>query len=43
MCTDCGTKDNLVMSGVDAFMLEVIDLVEKICYNCANRRKASLA
>ena len=38
-CVDCETKDGIVYSGVDAFVLGVIELVEKICYNCANARK----
>jgi hypothetical protein len=40
-CVDCGTEQegNLVHSGVDAFVLGVIELVQKICYNCANARR----
>jgi len=33
MCKSCGTKSNLVMSGVDAFALQV--QTETICYDCA--------
>jgi len=42
-CTDCNATEGLVHSGVDAFCLGVIDLVGQICYNCANKRQASLA
>jgi hypothetical protein len=40
-CVDCGTEQdgNLVHSGVDAFVLGVIDLVGRICYECARVRK----
>ena len=38
LCTDCGTEENIVYSGVDAFVLGVIDLVERICYTCANNK-----
>ena len=41
-CIDCETTENLVYSGVAAFVLGVIDLVEKICYDCANKRRRSL-
>jgi len=41
-CVDCETTKDLVYSGVDAFCLGVIDLVEKICYPCANKRTESL-
>lgn len=43
-CTDCGTEQDgaIVHSGVDAFLLECIDLVGQICYDCANHRKALL-
>jgi hypothetical protein len=43
-CTDCGTEQDgtIVHSGVDAFLLECIDLVGRICYDCANHRKALL-
>ena len=33
-CKSCGTGDNLIMSGVDAFILGVN--VGDSCYNCAN-------
>ena len=38
ICTDCKKVNNIVHSGVDAFALEVMDLVGQICYNCAYRR-----
>jgi hypothetical protein len=38
-CNKCGTSDNIVHSGTDAFVLGVIDQVEKICYDCANKKK----
>lgn len=40
-CVDCGSEQdgNLVHSGVDAFVLGVIDLVGRICYECARLRK----
>ena len=43
-CTDCGTtqEGNIVYSGTDAFVLGVIDLVERICYDCANKRAKAL-
>lgn len=41
LCTDCGTKENIVYSGVDAFVLGVIDLVERICYTCARVKNIS--
>ena len=43
-CTDCGTEQqgNIVHSGVDAFVLECIDLVGRICYDCANKRRETL-
>lgn len=34
-CVGCSTEDNLVMSGVDSFVLECMDLIEKVCYDCA--------
>jgi hypothetical protein len=33
-CEKCDTTENIVMSGVDAFMLGV--QTETICYTCAN-------
>lgn len=33
-CQQCNTTDNIVMSGVDAFVLGV--QTETICYPCAN-------
>ena len=38
-CQECKTKENLIYSGVDAFMLGV--QTETICYPCANKRKAN--
>lgn len=40
-CVDCGSDQdgNLVHSGVDAFVLGVMELIHKICYNCANARR----
>lgn len=40
-CEQCGfegdTETNgIVYSGVDAFILGVMDKVERICYSCAN-------
>jgi hypothetical protein len=35
-CMTCGKADGLVYSGVDAFILGVMDRIEKICYDCAN-------
>ena len=37
-CIDCKTQNNIVHSGVDAFALEVMQLVGQICYKCAYRR-----
>jgi hypothetical protein len=37
MCFKCGTNDNIVYSGTDAFCLGVIEHVERICYDCANK------
>jgi hypothetical protein len=44
-CTDCGTtqQGNIVYSGTDAFVLGVIDLVERICYDCARKRAEALS
>ena len=33
-CENCGTNEDIVFSGVDAFILEVN--VGTICYTCAN-------
>lgn len=40
-CKVCGTSENIIYSGVDAFVLGVE--VEKTCYPCGNaaHRKAS--
>lgn len=37
-CNKCGTSDNIVYSGTAALVLGVIDQVEKICYDCANKK-----
>ena len=37
-CELCDSPE-VIYSGTDAFMLGVIDKVEKICYTCANNRK----
>ena len=37
-CIDCKTQNNIVQSGVDAFALEVMQLVGQICYACAYSR-----
>jgi hypothetical protein len=45
-CGTCGKTEGLVYSGVDAFVLGVMDRIEKICYDCANAeslQKAALA
>ena len=42
MCSICGTKENIVFSGVDAFLLECMDRIEKICYECANKEKGKV-
>lgn len=34
-CKECGTDHQIIHSGVDAFMLGVVDLVGQICYDCA--------
>ena len=36
-CEKCETTEGLVYSGVDALVLGVLDQIEKICYNCANK------
>lgn len=35
-CETCGKTDGIVHSGVDALILQVMDRIEKICYDCAN-------
>jgi hypothetical protein len=42
-CIDCESTEQIVYSGVDAFVLGVTELVEKICYPCANKRNQSLS
>jgi len=37
-CIICNTTENLVYSGVDAFLLGI---TETTCYDCANRTKPS--
>lgn len=34
-CYKCETSENIVFSGVDAFLLGVMDKIEKVCYPCA--------
>ena len=34
-CSICNTQDNIIYSGIDAFVLGV--QVEKTCYDCANK------
>lgn len=34
-CIECNTDQGIIHSGVDAFMLGVLDKIEKICYDCA--------
>lgn len=34
-CVECNTDKGIVYSGTDAFMLGVLDLLEKVCYDCA--------
>ena len=41
-CLNCGTNDNIVYSGVDAFVLGVLDKVERICYDCARQEMESV-
>lgn len=41
-CTICGTTEGIVFSGVDAFLLECMDRIEKICYTCANEEKGKV-
>jgi hypothetical protein len=37
MCKNCKTKENIVHSGTDAFMLECLEDFHNICYSCANK------
>lgn len=41
-CVNCGTEQNIVHSGVDALVLECMDLIEKICYDCANLKRVGI-
>ncbi len=34
-CIICNTSEAIVYSGVDALMLGVLKMVEKVCYTCA--------
>lgn len=36
-CTRCGTKEEIVHSGVDGIWLGVLDELHKICYPCGNQ------
>jgi hypothetical protein len=38
MCDICGTEENIVHSGIDAFALSCLDRVGAICYDCANEQ-----
>jgi len=35
-CVFCGTTNKIVHSGVDAMLLECMDRIGSICYDCAN-------
>ena len=35
-CIECGTTENIIYSGTDAWILGCLELTEKICYKCAN-------
>jgi hypothetical protein len=37
-CNKCNTEENIVYSGTAALLLGVIDQVEQICYDCANKQ-----
>jgi len=37
-CIKCGTTENIVFSGVDALVLGVPELTEKICFKCAKKK-----
>jgi hypothetical protein len=39
-CTICNTSENIIYSGVDAFVLGVD--VEKTCYDCANKKAVTV-
>ena len=39
MCKYCKTKEKIVHSGTDAFVLNCLDDLYKICYDCANARR----
>jgi hypothetical protein len=43
ICHVCQSTEQIIYSGVDAFMLAISDLTEKICYPCANKRRPSLS
>jgi len=38
-CKNCGTTENIVYSGVDAFLLGTT--TENICYTCANAARTA--
>jgi len=40
-CIVCNTSENIVHSGTAALLLGVLKAVERICYTCANKEKAS--
>lgn len=35
LCKQCGTSENIVYSGVDAWILGCVNDTERICYKCA--------
>lgn len=37
-CKVCHKTTNLVHSGVDALLLNVMENIYKICYDCANKQ-----
>jgi hypothetical protein len=36
-CKECDTKENIVWSGIDAWILGCLDDITNICYECANK------
>ena len=39
MCKYCNKESGIVHSGTDAFMLQCLNDLHKICYDCANNRR----
>ena len=35
LCKQCGTSENIVYSGIDAWVLGCVNDTERICYKCA--------